>query len=251
MKKWFAVLAIFFSSYMVFLVATMPLAFVVNTIELPKSVHLENVSGSIWEGEIAQLSVGDNYIQDIKMDLSFWSLFILSPTIDITFGDALSVGPEGKFTLAASLSKLIFTNVELYISASDVVKRLPLPIPATGQGNAELILDEISFNTADNISCESAQGQVSWKRAVVTALDNTVKIGDLKANIACEKGELTAAILPKNNLGLAFDARLNIAKQKASGRGYLTPGVKFPAELKPILSFLGRADKQGRYLLKF
>lgn len=251
MKKFFAVSAIFISSYLIFIVATMPLAFVINTIELPRNIDIESVSGSIWEGEIALISVDHNDVNNIKTNLSFWSLFILSPTVDISFGDALSAGPEGKFTLAASLSKLTFSDVELFISANDIAKKLPLPIPATAQGNAELTLDEISFNIADKLSCESAQGQASWQRAVVTALDNTVKLGNISAKIACEKGDLTAAILPDNNLGLTFDARLNLAKQKPSGQGYLKPGAKFPAELKPALSFLGRVDNKGRYSLKF
>ena len=60
MKKWFAITAIFLSSYLVFLVITMPLAFLINTIELPKNIHIDSVSGSIWQGEIKQILVNNN-----------------------------------------------------------------------------------------------------------------------------------------------------------------------------------------------
>jgi len=250
MRKWYAFTAIFFSSYLVFLVATMPLALLINNIELPKNVYIGSVSGSVWQGEISQASANNNQIQKIKTELSFWSLLILSPTVDISFGDSMLDGPEGKFTLTVSSSELLLNDVELFISASDIAKQLTLPIPITAQGNVELSFSELNLDT-EKSTCEFAKGQVSWIRAGVVALDNNIKLGSLKAEVDCDKGDIQAKILPKNNLGLSFKARLVLANQKASGQGHLKPGAKFPAELKPALSFLGSPDNQGRYVLRF
>lgn len=251
MKKWFGVAAIFFSSYIVFLISTMPLAFLVSSIELPKKTYLENVSGTIWQGHIGRASIEQVELDNIETDLSFWSLLILSPAIDVSFGDSMSSGPEGKFSLTASFSQIAFTEVELYLSANDIAKKLPLPFPVTAQGNAEVMLSSITFDHSDKISCVQAQGDINWSRAGVIALDNTIKLTKVSAELACEKGDVTAKLSPKNNLGLSVDARLNLARQKLSGKGYLKPGAKFPAELKPALSFLGRVDNQGRYPIKF
>ncbi|PKI13167.1 type II secretion system protein N [Colwellia sp. 12G3] len=251
MKKWFAVMAIFLSSYVFFLVATMPLAFLINNIELPKNIQIDTVSGSIWQGEIAQLAVNNNQVQQIKTELSFWSLLILSPSVDVSFGDATSAGPEGRFTLTISSNKLQLHDVELFISANDIAKKLPLPIPVTAQGNIELSFRELVLNSSEKLVCQQAQGQVSWLRSGVVALENNIKLGKIDADLNCEKGDLIAQILPKNNLGLSFTARLSLADQKASGQGYLKPGKNFPAELQSALSFLGRPDNQGRYQLKF
>jgi general secretion pathway protein N len=253
MKKWFAISAIFLSSYVVFLVATMPLKFMINNINIANNIQIDTVSGSIWQGEISTVSVNNNQIQQIKTELSFWSLLSLSPTIEVSFGDATSVGAEGKFTLAVSSNKLKFSDVELFVSANDIAKQLPLPIPIpiTAQGNIELFFTELTLNTSGKLACQQAQGQVSWIRSGVVALEKNIKLGKINADLDCEKGDLRAKVSPKNNLGLSFNARLSLASQKASGQGYLKPGPKFPAQLQSALSFLGRPDNQGRYQLRF
>ncbi|HBY87078.1 MAG TPA: general secretion pathway protein GspN, partial [Colwellia sp.] len=75
MKKWFAITAIFLSSYMVFLLASAPLALVINNIKLPKNIALQGVSGSIWQGEIVKVTINNNEIEKVKTTVSFWSLF--------------------------------------------------------------------------------------------------------------------------------------------------------------------------------
>ena len=250
MKKWSAFIAIFLGSYLVFLVATMPLALVINTIELPKELNISGVSGSIWQGKISQVSIDNNPIQKIKPELSFLSLLVLAPKVDVVFGGALLDGAEGKFTLTVLSNELRLNDVEIFVPANDIAKQLKLAIPVTAQGNVELTFAELKVNT-DKLFCSSAEGQFSWVRSGVVALDNNIKLGTIKADIACDNGDLIATVLPKNNLGLIFNARLSLATQQASGEGYLKPGAKFPAELKATLSFIGRPDNQGRYLLRF
>lgn len=251
MKKWFTGIAIFFISYFVFLIATMPLAFVINTIDLPKKVRISNVTGTIWQGQIGQALVDKVNITNINTDLSFWSLLIFSPTVDVTFGDAISVGPEGKLSLTASFDSLELNDVDIILPANDIAKKLRLPIPVTAQGNAELTLKHMQLSTSEKLSCTAADGDVNWSRAAVIALDNTIKLSKISAKISCDKGDVTAKISPKNNLGLSVDARFNLPKSKLTGTGYLKPGTKFPEALKPALSFLGRVDNNGRYPLKF
>ncbi|OUR78879.1 general secretion pathway protein GspN [Colwellia psychrerythraea] len=251
MKKWFAFTAIFLSSYIAFLVANTPLALVINNIQLPKDIALQGVSGSIWQGEIVRVTVNNNAIERVKTTVSFWSLFSLSPSIQVAFGDAMLSGPEGKLNLTVSSEQLALTEVELFISANDIAKQLPLPIPLSAQGNVELFLSELVIVTGNQLSCLKAQGDVSWSRAGVVALEQNIKLGKFSAEISCNKGNLVTKVSPKNNLGLSFDGVLSLATQKVSGNGYLKPGAKFPSQLRSALSFIGRPDNQGRYALRF
>ncbi|WP_019027311.1 type II secretion system protein N [Colwellia piezophila] len=251
MKKWFALIAIFLSSYVVFLVASMPLALVINNIHLPKNIKVTGAFGSVWQGEIAQVTVNNNQIQQVKTQLSFWSLLTLSPQVQVSFGDAMAAGLEGKFILTVTTEQLQLNDVELYVAANDIAKQLSLPIPVTAQGHVELTFTELKLNIAGKLTCEQAQGQVTWLRAGVVALDTNIKLGNIKADFDCEQGDLIAKIEPKNNLGLSFNARLSLANQKASGQGHIKPGANFPQELKSVLSLLGHADNQGRYPLRF
>jgi general secretion pathway protein N len=251
MKKWFAVSAIFLSSYIVFLLSTAPLILAVNNISLPKNIELQGVSGSVWQGEIAQVTINNNTIEQVKTEVSFWSLFSLSPSIQVNFGDAMLAGPEGKFTLKVSSEQLSLTEAEVFLSANDIAKQLPLPIPVTAQGNVELYLESMAVSTGNELSCLQAQGDVSWLRAGVIALDQDIKLGKLTVGISCTDGNVLAKVDPKNNLGLNFDGVLALPAKKATGQGYLKPGAKFPPQLKSALSFLGRADNEGRYPLRF
>jgi general secretion pathway protein N len=251
MKKWFACVAIFLSSYIAFLVANAPLAIVTNNIELPRNIEIQGVSGTIWQGKIATVIINNNKIEQMKTELSFWSLFSLSPSIQAIFGDAMLAGPEGKFTLEATVDQLAITEAEVFISANDIAKQLSLPIPVTAQGNVELYLDSIVLTTAEKLSCLQAKGDITWLRAGATALEQNIKLGKLNAGISCAGGDLLAMVNPNNDLGLSFDGVLALPSKKVSGKGYLKPGAKFPTQLKSALSFLGRADNQGRYRLGF
>jgi len=251
MKKWFAFSAIFLSSYIAFLLVNAPLVLMTNNIELPRNIAVQGVSGSIWQGKIASVIINGNEIKQIKTNVSFWSLFSLSPSIEVTFGDAMLAGPEGKFTLKASTEQLALTEVEVFISANDIAKQLSLPVPVTAQGNVELFLESMVITTIDKLSCSQAKGDVTWLRAGAIALEENIKLGKLSAGISCADGNLLAMVNPNNDLGLSFDGVLALPSQKVSGQGYLKPGAKFPAQLKSVLSFLGRADNQGRYRLRF
>jgi len=251
MKKWFACVAIFLSSYLVFLLANAPLALVTNNIDLPRNIEIQGVSGSIWQGEIASVIINSNEIRQIKTSVSFWSLLSLSPSAQINFGDAMLAGPEGKLTLEVSSEQLSLTEVEVFVSANDIAKQLSLPIPVTAQGNVELTLDTIVLSTAEKLSCSQAKGDVTWLRAGASALEQNIKLGKFSAAISCAEGNLLAMVNPNNDLGLSFDGVLALPSKKLSGKGYLKPGAKFPTQLKSALSFLGRADNQGRYRLSF
>lgn len=251
MKKWFAFTAIFLSSYMVFLLASTPLALVINNVKLPKNIVLQGISGSIWHGEIGKVIINNSEIERVKTAVSFWSFFSLSPNVQVTFGDAMSSGPEGQLSLTLSSEQLTLTEVEIFMSANDIAKQLPLPIPLSAQGNVELFLSELVITTGPQLSCSKAEGELLWSRAGVVALEQNIKLGKFTTAISCNQGKLLAKVSPKNNLGLSFDGVLTLATQKVSGNGYLKPGAKFPSQLRSTLSFIGRPDNQGRYQLRF
>lgn len=251
MKKWFAFTAIFLSSYMVFLLASTPLALVINNVKLPKNIVLQGIAGSIWHGEIGKVIINNSEIEQVKTAVSFWSFFSLSPNVQVTFGDAMSSGPEGQLSLTLSSEQLTLTEVEIFMSANDIAKQLPLPIPLSAQGNVELFLSELVITTGPQLSCSKAEGELLWSRAGVVALEQNIKLGKFTTAISCNQGKLLAKVSPKNNLGLSFDGVLTLATQKVSGNGYLIPGAKFPSQLRSTLSFIGRPDNQGRYQLRF
>lgn len=250
MKKKLAISIIFLMTYVVFLIATLPATVLLNQIVIPKEINISGVSGSVWHTNIEQLTVGKTSVSKVKSSLNAWSLFTLTPTLAITFGDALIAGPEGQLQLALSQEKAQITDLTLLIKANDIAQQLSLPIPMSAQGDIEVKHVNAEVDLLKNNQCIAAKGNVVWSKSGVMALDQNIKLGDISADIECDKGALALIISPKNDLGLTFTAYMKAGGQ-LSGNGFLTPGTKFPKTLNNLLPFLGKQDNQGRYRLTF
>lgn len=254
MKNKFAMVIIFIIAFIGFLIATLPTAFVLNQITLPKnvskSVYLSGVSGSIWHTSISQVIINATPIDKVEARLHFWSLMTLTPKLSITFGDSFNAGPEGEFDLVLSSGRAKVSDVTVLISANEIAQQLPLPLPMTAQGDVELNITSAEIDLTNNNQCISAIGNGAWSTAGISALSRTVPLGKLTADISCDKGTLALVMSPKNDLGLTFTAYVKQGG-KVSGNGYLQPGATFPAALNDALPFLGTPDGQGRYRLVF
>jgi general secretion pathway protein N len=247
MKKWFAYGAIFFSAYLVFLIATIPATWVVSFVKLPKNSQVSELSGTVWQSYAKQVRIADVEINNISSELSFMSLLMFDPTVMLSFGGALVSGPEGKLTASQLLGQMKLTYVDISLAANQIAQKLNLSIPVEAHDYIDIEIDEFIVGKP---VCEQMNGAIKWKKASVTALSEKVNLGALSADLACEKGALTFTISPKNDLGLTFTAYLSSMK-KASGNGFLKPGANFPEKIKPILPFIGKVDNQGRYRLNF
>ncbi|MFT5296998.1 MAG: general secretion pathway protein N [Colwellia sp.] len=247
MKKWFAYGAIFFSVYLVFLITTMPAAWVVSFVNMPKNSQVSELSGTVWQSYAKQVRIDDIDIYNVSSELSFMSLLMFDPKVILNFGGALVSGPEGKLTASQLREQIKITDLDISLAANQIAEKLNLSIPVEAHNFIDIKIDE--FIVGKPI-CEQMKGTIEWKKASVTALSEKVKLGALSADLACEKGALTFIMSPKNDLGLTFTAYLRSMK-KATGNGFLKPGANFPEKIKPILPFIGKADNQGRYRLNF
>jgi len=224
----------------------MPATFVLGQVKLPKNIGVSSVSGTVWNMDIEQAYFAETTLNKVNARLSFWSLFTMTPSVKVTFGDPLIAGPEGKLTAAVSQQSLSLTDVEVFVKANTIAQQISLPLPLTAKGDVEVVLTEMVIDLANNNACLEAQGNIDWQRAGVIALEQNIKLNKLSAAIGCENKAIAVIVNPKNDLGLTFSAYIQ-GQGAISGQGYVLPGVKFPNELKQALPFLGRADSEGRY----
>ncbi len=246
MKKWFLYGASFFSVYLLFVLATIPAAVLLNFVELPNEVKIQNINGSLWRSNIDQIQYQQEVINDVEVNVSVFSLLAFNPTADITFGGAFVDGPEGQLSLSGFFGELTASELSLQLPANKIAMQLSLPVPVKAHSNVDINIEQFVIGKP---YCKQAQGNISWQKAAITALDEKVELGALAAKISCQQGVLALDINPNNDLGLTFS--LILAKNSVSGNGYLTPGNKFPQQLTEVLPFLGKADNEGRYKLYF
>jgi general secretion pathway protein N len=256
MKKWLSYGAVFIATYLVFVLISLPANFLIAKLTLPKNLDLQRISGSIWHAKIAQVNINQGRGQSqrlelVEVSLSPWSLLLADPSFKVNFGGALVAGPEGSLTVSGLLDKMTIDDADILLSANavmgQVANKLSLPVDVTATGDIAIKFEQLVL---DKPVCQLAKGQLFWHKASISALDQTVALGPLAADISCEKGALALKVRPKNNLGLSFSAYL-AQNGHLSGNGYLTPGNDFPAALQALLPFLGNGDQQGRYRLKF
>tara|TARA_R110000744_G_scaffold20336_1_gene53352 strand:- start:1423 stop:2166 length:744 start_codon:yes stop_codon:yes gene_type:complete len=246
MKKKFAYTAIFFTAYCVFVLALMPASWLMAQIKLPKNVAVSAVEGTVWHTRILQVMVDDVVINQVQSSLSLMSVLMLDPKLDITFGNALVNGPEGNLIISGLLSDMVVEDAQINLAANTVATRLNLAIDIIAHEQLQLNIERFIIGAP---ICSELQGNLQWRNAAITAFEEKVKLGGLSANLTCDKGEIIADVEPNNNLGLSYRAQIKQGG-RFTGSGYLTPGTKFPEQLKATLSFLGKPDNQGRYRLK-
>jgi len=246
MKKKLSIAAGFIALYFIFVIALMPVSFVLNFVELPKNIEVGQVSGSIWHSEISTIKTNDLSFNKVKSQLSFLSLLTLNPSIDLSFGDPLINGPEGSVNISGLLGELNLSDLHLLIAANTITSQLNLPVPIQAHDFIDVSIDEF---IAGMPICSKLSGNIQWNKAAMTVLDEKVNLGKLSAKLSCHKGQAVAILEPKNNLGVTFTANIGKGYQ-LSGSGYLTPTAKMPKQFQEVLPFLGNPDNKGRYHLR-
>jgi len=252
MKKWFLYTVVFFVSYIVFMIATLPVSTVLPYVKLPKTVQLTEVSGSIWHIKAKQAFIKTTnnksfLINNINARVNVISLLMFDPSINISFGGRTLNGPQGQLTVHHLLNEMSIEEAKISLAAAEITEQLSLPIAVEAFGKVSLTLQNYSVGKP---LCKSAKGTITWPKAALAAFDQTAELGTLTAKLSCEKGILAVKVNPKNNLGLTFTTYIRSAK-RISGDGYLKPTGKFPASLTQVLPFLGKPDRNGRYRLNF
>jgi len=252
MKKWFVYGAIFVGVYLGFVIANVPANWVVSKVKLPEQLAIENITGSIWNSSISQVSYlqknqASYSVSKITVGLNVPSLLFFNPSVDITFGDALIRGPEGSLTVSGFTDVLIVDNLDILLAANDIAQKLSLPMPVIAHNDIKISVPKFVVGKP---LCQSLDGQISWEKASASALDERVDLGALSATLTCENGALALTVDPKNDLGLTFTTYVR-DNSKVSGNGFLKPADRFPEQLKGLLPFLGNKDNQGRYRLGF
>lgn len=247
MGKWFKVSAGFIGVYIMFLVVLMPANIVLQGIKLPSKLQLGTVKGSIWNSQVHAISYENVVVNNVAIELNVFSLFLLDPQLNVSFGGALVSGPEGHATIDGLLAAPRLTDGSMSLRASSITPYINLPIPVIAHDFIDITVDEF---VAGKAICHSLLGKVDWQKAAVTVLDQKINLGKLSTNLTCQQGDLKFILDEKNDLGLSFTASVGQGLS-VTGNGYLTPNDNMPAAIQQVLPFLGKPDNQGRYRLRF
>jgi len=247
MKKTIALVAIFISAYLFFVIQSLPVSAILNAAPLPKNVNLGQASGSAWNFNLSYIQIDEVVVNDVNVDMRALSLLTFDPIFDIKFGSPMAYGPEGSVTVSGLNSQLSIENLNVTLAANDIARQLPLPVPVEAKSDVTMRIQTFVLGKP---VCEVLDGQVDWRAASVIAMEERVELGDLSAKLACDKGNIIATIAPDNVLGLTFEAVVS-ENFRTQGDGHIKPTSKTPEAITQMLPFIGKPDNQGRYRLRF
>jgi general secretion pathway protein N len=244
MKKWIKWTLLWLGFYLVCLIAYLPANQVISRINLPASIQLSGISGTVWKGSVKQFVYKGIPVKDFNWQLGFSSLLFGKASVQINAGQSDQDGQisfEGRAKIALTdISAINAQNVELYLPANRLFGQLPLPLPINGGGRFKLEIERLDYQG----KCVSLTGQGQWVNAQIVFNDASVQLGQFRAKAECEQDNVAIIVEEPNRLGLSFKALLTPALT-FSLDGQFKMDENLPPAFHQAATFFGEADNQG------
>jgi len=230
------------SVYLLFLIATAPMAKIMKL--LPEYEHIDylGVSGSFWQGKVESVAFPEGRLSNFRWDTQWSKLFTGQLVSNVRFGgkDELS----GKGTLGSGLFGSFAENLQLSLPMSMVLEKVTLPLPLTGKGELDM---NIKIASAGSPICGEFDAQLNWLDGQLVTQAGTLNFKQVKAVFSCVEGLPVAKITEKSEqLELELDLKL-LGQKQFHLKGWIKPGAKMPKGMINTLNFIGERDGQGSY----
>ncbi len=244
MKKRYYFFIVTFS-YLLFLIATIPVSLITNIINEKTPVEIQGASGTIWNGKANYISIDEIAdLNNTKWTVSAWKILTGRAAFQIdTDYDGQKISGE----VGVSVFKQFFVNnFSAKISAEKIAELADIPLV---QLSGMVTLDiEHAHWTMDELPL--ASGNIVWNAATITVAE-TVSLG--KLNIALNENDdylLNADI--KNQGG---DIRVSGNAEFVAEKNYavnvkLSPTDSASNNIEKSLSFFAKRQSNGDFLFK-
>ncbi|WP_088331181.1 type II secretion system protein N [Lacimicrobium sp. SS2-24] len=233
-------------AYVFFLLVKLPAAQVISRVDLPDNIGVQGISGTIWQGHIAQMSLQGIPLSNVRWQISPWRLLTGKLAMDIQAGnsrdvDALSL--QGQLSLTPGAVGA--TDLQLYLPADLLIAKLPLPLPVNARGRFKVDLQELDYAQ----QCHSLSGKGQWLNAAVAGTQGYISLGNFNADLACENESVLVSINEPNQFGLTARATISpTLKIRVNGR--FKPDQDLPQEVHDAARLFGQPDNQGYYQIR-
>ncbi|GAA5193026.1 type II secretion system protein N [Ferrimonas gelatinilytica] len=231
--------------YLVFLLVTMPAAWVWQMVPKMPGVELRGISGSLWQGQAAQFSAAGRQLEQLSWTLHPAQLITGNLALSLTVNDPVV---KGQGELQYGFSGLQAQGVRLSAPIPWLLGNTRLPLRTKIQGAVTLNLRELAQGEP---WCEALAG-----RTVINGLDvrnqfGHYPIGDIAGNLICRDGNAVLNLdAAENRIGVAGEAVL-MAGNQVKVEATIRETEEQSEDLRQALTFLGQPDSSGAYSLNY
>lgn len=200
------------------------------------NIQYQEVRGTVWNGEIRNVSTGDVYLGNITFKVRLLALLTGGASADITAQDGAAIG-AGRISVNLITRRLAVSNANFAFNLSAVRRYSLFGIPYQGRVEARQTSLVLSRS-----GCQSASGEV-WTD-VLDASSRTL-VGEsllLAGPAACDAGQIIVTLRGGNREG---DAEIMIAIDPAMTYRVMASVDLGRADLENNLRRLGFEDGDG------
>ncbi|GGD76990.1 type II secretion system protein N [Lacimicrobium alkaliphilum] len=240
------VLVLGLCAYVVFLIAKLPAEQLVARVDLPDNLKVQNVSGTLWQGQIEQMSIQGIPIRRLEWQLSPWGLLTGKAVLDLQAGNIRNP-EELSLTGEVSLSKdaVGARDLMIYVPADLIIAQLPLPLPVNARGRFKVNLQELDYAR----QCQSLEGTGQWLNAEVAGAQGYIPLGNFDAGLSCRDNAVLVSIEEPNSFGLSAEAAIS-PELNIRVNGRFRPSQDLPQEVHEAARLFGQPDDQGYFQIR-
>lgn len=237
------------SCYIVFLFISLPASFltryILPSVQAARSIKLQSVHGSIWNGQASNARVGAFNLGRLDWDLSAWGLFLGDVDLKLNFRNEDTRG-NGKVSLGFGGATQA-SDVEVAFPA-EVLQPLIYGFPVSISGNFRGTLDEITFEQQQTLN---ADGRIVWQAAALRAPQN-IELGDFLITLSPHNTGTKVKITDENQGPVQAEINIKLdGKGKYSLNGWLKARDQNQQHITEALRIIGKADSTGRYWVSY
>lgn len=245
MKVKIIVLVVFV--YCITLLVNLPASVVIGW--MPQStIKINQVSGSIWQGQAKQIVINPKVrFDNVTWNVNMPSLLGLTLAADVAFNN----GPQamsGKGHVYYGLSGAGASDVILDLTSQELLTYLPMRLPVGIEGDFSATIKEIKQGQP---YCETLEGNILWQNAVIHSQLGDVNLASPTVELGCDNGNLTAFVAQESD---ELTTSLDISLAEA-GIYQLNGEIKGTSKLAPdianSLNWIGPKNDSGATTLKF
>ncbi|MBY6187848.1 type II secretion system protein N [Marinobacter hydrocarbonoclasticus] len=231
--------------YLLFLVINVPAALVWQLAPVPNGVNAAGLSGTLWNGQAAQISVAGRQLEQVSWELHPSQLLTGQAGVSFRLDGGIA---RGQGSLSYGFGGLEVDDLRLSAPLPWILGNARLPFRTQLAGNATLSLTNSAQGTP---WCDRLSGRVLVDGLDVRNQFGQYPLGDLAGTLSCEQGNLKLAMDPSENaIGVQGEALL-LADNQVQVDAQITPTDSQPEDLRQALAFLGQPNADGAYPIKY
>lgn len=230
--------------YLVLLVVWMP-ARLISYVPLPPSIQLQNVTGTIWNGQVDMVTVEGLPAYNVHWQLAPLRLLTGHIEVALSTGDIRHSTWVAKGVIGWSFDGIYAQQLTATLPASVVVQQLPIPLPLDVRGRLRLAINE---GAQGQPVCEQLAGDLTWQNGYIgnQYIDKPFEFDELSVPLGCDKGSIVANI-DEQKLPLALHLNASFDGKQALVDGTVRPQPGLAKQIKQGLPMFAQPTRNGDY----